>query len=96
MDYNVNVQVFTANLRFNYHILYNKKIDLYIGGGTGLREVKEDQDLRDRATKEFSGYLQEFELSLGARYFPYRYFGFYVEAGMARAFLQAGFCASLK
>ncbi|WP_317900077.1 hypothetical protein [Aurantibacillus circumpalustris] len=86
----VNYDIFAFNIRVNYHILYTKKIDLYIGGGTGLRTSKSKVPVNGLPDMFPSGFAKEIELTAGARYLFKGKFGLYAEAGLTRSVFQAG------
>lgn len=89
-DYNV----FATNLRINYHFLHQKKIDFYVGAGTGLRIVGSRNHVT--SMKELSGgFAKEGELTAGLRYLMDGIFGIYLEAGLTRSIVQGGLSLNL-
>ncbi len=91
---NMDWSVLTANFRLNYHFLYDKAIDVFVGSGLGLRNERYKYHLPNgqlAVVKVESPFLIGFEATVGLRYNLLRPFGIYAEAGFARTLLQAGF-----
>jgi len=64
----VNSSIFTLNIRINYHIFYGKAVDVYLGGGSGIRIVRASSNSNSVPDVYPSGFLREYELSAGIRY----------------------------
>lgn len=92
----VKYDIFGLNVRFNYHILYEESIDLYIGGGTGLRISRGSVSVNGMPDLLPGGFFREAELTMGLRYLGLDGFGIYMEAGLGRSVLQAGLSYNLK
>ncbi len=95
--YGTTLHDISANLRFNYHLLVTKDVDFYVGGGVGYNYF---------INKDFTTYLPDdstfksqfklpmpisYEMTLGLRYFFLNRTAIYIEAGMGKSILQAGF-----
>ncbi|PBQ33178.1 hypothetical protein CNR22_15810 [Sphingobacteriaceae bacterium] len=89
----IDYEVYTTNIRVNYHFLYGKKIDFYLGAGAGLRIVgnKSKTNMKELS----SGFVKETELTAGLRYLAEGVFGLYLEAGLTRSIVQAGLSFNL-
>jgi len=92
----INLQTFNLNVRVNYHLFYLKELDVYLGAGTGLRLVKKNLLIDDEPTNNKSGFLREYETSLGVRYLANGLLGAYLEIGLSRSLIQFGLSLNIK
>lgn len=92
----VKTEIVSLNLRFTYHFLYNKVIDVYLGGGTGIRLVKTNANSNSIPDLYKSGAFREHELAFGVRYFVNGIIGMYAELGFGRSLLQVGVNCNIK
>lgn len=88
--------VITLNIRLNYHLFYNKIVDVYLGGGTGLRLVHSKSSSLGSPDFYSSGVFRDYELSAGVRYLALGTIGLYAEAGFGRSIVQAGISVDIK
>ncbi len=84
--------------RLNYHFLFRKKVDLYIGLGFGYYQssikISDNQKFSDKNGATYSG-IGGFESVVGIRYLVKGILGTYLEAGLGLSLLQAGICVNL-
>ena len=94
--YRLTSNVFTINLRLNYHFFYHKAVDVYLGVGTGLRIVRAPSGSINFYNFYPDGFFREYELSVGIRYLAWGIIGLYAEAGYGRSPFQAGVSCNIK
>ena len=91
------ITILSLLARVNYHFWTSAKFDPYFGGGIGLNNSKyENKDPNTTGVNLNSKVPSTFDYSgqLGVKYFPWRHFGFYAEAGyVGGSFVQAGITA---
>ena len=92
----IATEVVSLNLRLNYHILYNRVVDIYLGGGTGIRLVKTNSKSNSIPDLYKSGAFREHELSIGVRYFVKGIVGMFAEVGLGRTLVQVGINFNIK
>ncbi len=96
-QYGTTLHDISANLRFNYHLIVTKDVDFYVGGGVGYNYFM-NKDFTT-FTPEDTTFKSQFklpmpisyEMSIGLRYFFLTRTAIYIEAGMGKSILQAGF-----
>ncbi len=92
----LNLKVITINLRINYHFLYDKIIDPYIGIGAGLRKIELTTPSSVYKVTAFEPRIPfGFEATLGLRMLVAGRAGVYFETGIGRSFIQGGLSLNL-
>ena len=95
--YGTTLHDIAANLRFNYHLFVTKEWDVYIGGGAGYNYfINKDFTTYGPDDTLFHSqfkipYPMSYEMSFGVRYYFLTRTAIYLEAGIGKSLLQAGF-----
>jgi hypothetical protein len=86
---------FSLMLRYNYPVIRKKHLDIYYGGGLGMR-ITSYYDYTDNVPRvEDDDLLRIFwpiavEGVGGIRFYPIKNIGLYIEAGLAKTLVQGG------
>lgn len=88
-----NIVKVSTIVRLNYHYYNTSKLDLYNGIGFGYRFMASSNTNTNRNNLIFGydDFPYGFELTLGTRYYFTKSFGFFIELGIAKSIVQAGF-----
>ncbi|MGZ4099501.1 MAG: hypothetical protein ACXVNM_11520 [Bacteroidia bacterium] len=90
----VKYKVVTFNIRANYHFLFSKFADPYIGVGLGIRNIAKESSAGETKLFEYNTPFG-FEATVGIRILMASLIGFYMETGVGRSLLQAGISFNL-
>jgi outer membrane protein W len=92
----LNLKVLTVNLRVNYHFVYDKIFDPYIGVGAGIRKIELTTPSSVYKVTAFETRIPfGFEATLGLRILVAGRVGVYFETGIGRSFIQGGLSLNL-
>lgn len=97
-DYRLRYASSSFLFRLNGQVPLGKTTSIYGGAGIGFKSGRPKLESADPMMKDFSFPFMfpiGLELTAGFRWMPVPYLGMYVETGLAKSFVQAGFCFSV-